>query len=189
MDEASASWTKNKAELNITLATADTEELVATAERVVNAWNTAGIKAKIEIYPLQEFNQSVLRPRTYDAILFGEVVGRSLDLYAFWHSSQRNDPGLNLSLYTNADADAALTAARAESDPEKRRASYTTIMESIAADTPAVFLYAPEVVYMVPTYLQGVSGGTVTNPSERFLDVHEWYRDTERVWDIFVPSN
>ncbi|MFZ2555258.1 MAG: peptide ABC transporter substrate-binding protein [Minisyncoccia bacterium] len=188
-DDAAGNWTKNKSELSITLATADTEELVATAERIVSAWNAAGIKAKTEIYPLQEFNQSVLRPRTYDAILFGEVVGRSLDLFAFWHSSQRNDPGLNLSLYTNTEADAALTTARAESDPEKRHASYTTIVESIATDTPAVFLYAPEVVYVVPQYLQGVAGGTVTNPSERFLDVYEWYRDTERVWDIFIPSS
>lgn len=188
-DETAGSWTKNKTELSLTLATADTEELTATAERIVSAWNAAGIKAKVEIYPLQEFNQSVLRPRAYDAILFGEVVGRSLDLFAFWHSSQRNDPGLNLSLYTNADVDAALTASRAETDPEKRRASYTTILDSIEADVPAAFLYSPQVVYVMPERLQGVSIGTVTNPSERFLDVYRWYRDTERVWDIFVPSN
>lgn len=188
-DETAGSWTKNKTELSLTLATADTEELTATAERIVSAWNAAGIKAKVEIYPLQEFNQSVLRPRAYDAILFGEVVGRSLDLFAFWHSSQRNDPGLNLSLYTNADVDAALTASRAETYPEKRRAAYTTILDSIETDIPAAFLYSPQVVYVMPERLQGVRIGTVTNPSERFLDVYRWYRDTERVWDIFAPSN
>jgi len=185
-DDASQSWTRDKTTLSLKLATADTEELVATARAIADTWNAAGIKTDVEVYALQEFNQTVLRPRAYDAILFGEVVGRSLDLYAFWHSSQRNDPGLNLALYTNAAADKALSDARTETDAAKRQESYRTFLDAVAEDTPAVFLYSPDVVYLVPKRLQGIDIGTVTTPSERFLDVYKWYRDTERVWEVFA---
>jgi peptide/nickel transport system substrate-binding protein len=183
------SWSKDGTTLSVTLATADTDELVATAHAVADAWNAAGIRAQVQVYPLQELNSTILRPRAYDAVLFGEVVGRTLDLYAFWHSSQRNDPGLNLALYANADADKALADARAETDPIKRLESYQDFLDAVGKDTPAVFLYAPDIVYLVPKRVQGIDIGTITTPSERFIDVYKWYRDTERVWDIFAPKS
>lgn len=187
-DEEAQAWMRGDDMLSLKLATADTEELVATARAIADAWGAAGIKADVEVYPLTEFNQTILRPRAYDAILFGEVVGRTLDLYAFWHSSQRNDPGLNLSLYTNADADKALSDARTQTNPTARRNAHLAFLEAVAEDTPAIFLYAPDVAYLVPKRLQGISIGTVTVPSDRFLGVHAWYRDTERVWEIFAPA-
>lgn len=183
-----AYWAKGNTRLSLTLATPDTPELVASAELVAKAWNDAGIGTEVQVYPLTEFNQTVLRPRQYDAILFGEVVGRSLDLYPFWHSSQRNDPGLNFSLYTNAEADRALAAARAETDRTKREAHVREFLALVKADAPAIFLYSPETAYLVPSYLQGVSIGPVTIAAERFAGVHTWYRDTERVWDFFNTS-
>ncbi|MEK7509358.1 MAG: peptide ABC transporter substrate-binding protein [Patescibacteria group bacterium] len=184
--EGRGSWAKDKQTLSLTLTTADTEELVATANAVAESWRAVGIPTEVQVYPLQDFNQNILRPRNYDAILFGEVVGRSLDLFALWHSSQRNDPGLNLSLYANAAADKALAAARAETDAEVRLDLLREFLAEVEGDKPAVFLYAPEIIYLLPTYVHGVELGTVTESSERFANVYEWYRDTERVWDIFV---
>lgn len=178
-------WTKGKETLSITLATADTEELAATAEKIAENWRAAGIGASVQVYPLSEFQTSILRPRAYDAVLFGEVVGRSLDLFAFWHSSQRNDPGLNLALYTSAAADKTLASARAETDAEKRDGFLREFLTAIDKDMPAVFLYSPQLAYVVPGRIQGIGAGTLTTASDRFLSVHEWYRDTERVWNIF----
>jgi hypothetical protein len=64
---------------------------------MVAAWR----KGNIQIYDQGDLSQNVIRPRKYDALLFGEVVGRELDLFAFWDSSQRNDPGLNIAMYAN----------------------------------------------------------------------------------------
>src|SRR3989344_734327 len=100
-DEAASVWKKKNVTLELTLATADEPALSESAQMVAEAWQATGIKVETQVYPLSEFNSIVLRPRNYDAVLFGEVVGRTLDLFAFWHSSQRNDPGLNLALYTN----------------------------------------------------------------------------------------
>jgi peptide/nickel transport system substrate-binding protein len=185
-DEESGTWTKKKLELSFTMSTADSPELLATANAVAAAWQALGAHVTVQTYSLSELNTAVLRPRQYDAILFGEVVGRELDLFAFWHSSQRNDPGLNLSLYTSSQADTLLSKARATTIASDRDKLYTQFATLIQEDMPAVFLYTPEFVYIVPEQLQGVQLGAITTPSERFQNVYEWYADTERVWSIFA---
>lgn len=187
-DDAEQVWKKGTNRLAFTLSTVDTAELVATANALADQWRAAGIQVNVQVYPLTDFNLSVLRPRTYDAVLFGEVVGRSLDLFAFWHSSQRNDPGLNLALYTNAEADKRLASARAETDRLKREALFGEFSTILQNDVPAVFLYAPRLAYIVPKHLNGVEVGSLTQPSDRYLSAYRWYRDTERVWNIFAPG-
>lgn len=184
-DEANGVWTKKKLELSFTISTADEPELVATVNTLAEAWRAAGIKVTVQVYSLSELNTSVIRPRSYDAILFGEVVGRTADLFAFWHSSQRNDPGLNLALYTNLRVDSLLSQARTTNDPQEREKLYSQFSAAVVKDTPALFLYAPEFLYLVPHAMHGVALGALTTPSERFLNVYQWYTDTEKVWSIF----
>ncbi len=184
-----AEWTKNGSPLGFTLSTADTPELMQTANAVVTAWRQVGIKVELKVYPLSELNTTVIRPREYDAILFGEVIGREPDLYAFWHSSQRNDPGLNLSLYANANADTLLSQARATTNKQDRDKLYTEFEELIIQDQPAIFLYAPDFLYVFPDTMTGVRVGSLTSPSERYQNVYRWYTDTERVWEIFADPH
>jgi len=183
--EANGVWTKKKTELAFTIATADEPELVATVNALAEAWRSAGVKVTVQVYSLSELNTSVIRPRQYDAILFGEVVGRTADLFAFWHSSQRNDPGLNLSLYANSRVDSLLTQARATNDTQDREELYKQFAAAVAKDDPAIFLYAPEFLYVVPRDIHGIVLGALTSASERFLNVYQWYTDTEEVWSIF----
>ena len=184
--EAQNTWIAGESRLSFALATADTPELVETAQLVVDGWRSLGIDVKLETYSLSDFNQTILRPRAYDAILFGKVLTRPLDPFAFWHSSQRNDPGLNLALYANADADRLLTEARSETDTTERRALYDEFVATVAEDAPAVFLYAPSAVYAAPAHITNITRTSVTLPAERFLSVHTWYRDTEQVWQFFT---
>ncbi|HEY4513985.1 MAG TPA: ABC transporter substrate-binding protein [Candidatus Paceibacterota bacterium] len=192
-DEQTKMWMKKgktgssgKQELTFSLATADSPELSATAEALVDAWRAAGINVNVRVYSLSELNTSIIRPRAYDAILFGEVVGRTADLFAFWHSSQRNDPGLNLAMYTNARVDTILATARATTDRKEREKLYQSFASIIAKDQPAIFLYSPEFIYVVPKALKGVELGALTSPAERFLNAGKWYMDTERVWNFFA---
>jgi peptide/nickel transport system substrate-binding protein len=185
-DDVTNTWTKKKGVLAFSLATADTPELVKTAEALAETWRALGVSVAVQTYPLAELNTSVIRPRAYDAILFGEVVGRSLDLFAFWHSSQRNDPGLNLALYANTKADSVLANARATTDRNERKTLYREFEALVVKDNPAIFLYAPEFLYALPRAIRGVELGALTTPSERFSNVYEWFADTERVWSIFT---
>jgi len=185
-----ASWSNaKKQELAFTLATADAPELVATANAVAAAWMELGVKVTVQVYPISELNTNVIRPREYDAILFGEVIGRELDLFAFWHSSQRNDPGLNLALYANSRVDTLLAQARGTTVSQERDKLYLQFAELVQKDVPAIFLYSPEFLYAVPEGLSGVSLGALTTPAERFLTVYKWYTDTEKVWSIFTNQS
>jgi peptide/nickel transport system substrate-binding protein len=179
-------WEKGKEKLTLTLSTADEPELVATAKAVAAFWAAAGIKSRVQVYPISELNTAVIRPRNYDSILFGEVVGPELDLYAFWHSSQRNDPGLNLAMYANETTDTILSQARSTTDTEARSKLYAQFALDVEKDQPAVFLYAPDFLYIVPMSIKGITVGALTTPADRFAHLYDWYTQTQHVWSIFA---
>lgn len=192
-DEGTNSWSKGKQALTFSLATADQPELVTTAHQIASEWQAIGVQVSVQVYPLSDLNTNVIRPRNYDALLFGEVVGRSPDLFAFWHSSQRNDPGLNLAMYANSKADTLLSQARATTDDLARNKLYAQFADLVTKDDPAVFLYSPQFLYVIPKELHGVELGILTTPSDRFLNVYQWYTQTEYVWSVFakhtLPTN
>jgi len=156
---------------------------------LASVWGKLGAKVDVKVFDIADLESNVIRPRKYDALLFGEVIGRDLDLYAFWHSSERNDPGLNMAMYTNPKTDKLLETARGEEDPAKRMTDLTQAESTIASDTPAVFLYSPNFIYVVPKDLDGVSLDGITSSSERFLNVENWYMNTDKVWTIFKNSS
>lgn len=172
--------------LTFTIATGNVPELRRAAEYLREQWARMGARVEVQIYEAGDLSQNVIRPRKYDALLFGEVIGRELDLFAFWHSSQRNDPGLNIALYANATADEALDDMRQTSDDARRLELYQTFAAEIQKDIPAVFLYAPDFVYSVPNDLEGLNLGLVETPSDRFLSIPQWHREVDYVWPIFA---
>ena len=172
--------------LTFSLATSDVPELKAAAGIIAEEWNSIGADVDLKIFETGDLNQNVIRPRKYDALFFGEIVGRELDLFAFWHSSQRNDPGLNIALYANITADKLLEDARTIADYGERLTKYEEFEQEIAADIPAIFVYSPDFIYIVPLDIKGLALGSVTTPSERFLNIHEWYIETDSVWGFFA---
>ena len=114
------------------------------------------------------------------------VIGRDQDLYAFWDSQERNDPGLNIALYANKTVDALLEDARSTADPAIRTADLQKIEDLIAADYPAAFIYAPDFTYAVPHDLKGVELPQIITPSDRFATAALWYRGTDAVWPFLA---
>lgn len=171
--------------LTFSLSTGNVPELRATAEYLREQWAKMGAKVDVKIFDQGDLSQNVIRPRKYDALLFGEVVGRELDLFAFWHSSQRNDPGLNIALYANSTADKILEQLRETSADSERADLYAKFAAEVTKDVPAVFLYAPDFVYSIPQDIVGVDLGFIETPSDRFLSAPLWHRETDYVWPIF----
>ncbi|MEX0917114.1 MAG: ABC transporter substrate-binding protein [Candidatus Paceibacterota bacterium] len=168
--------------LSFSLSTSNTPELKHTAELLKKQWEDFGAQVDIKIFEPSDLSQKVIRPRRYDALLFGEVIGRDLDLFAFWHSSQRNDPGLNISLYANITTDKILENARTTFDRKELLALFKEFEAEIENDAPAVFLYSPDFIYILPSRIKGAKIGSIATPSERFLNVHEWHTQTEKIW-------
>jgi peptide/nickel transport system substrate-binding protein len=147
-----------------------------------------GAQVNVKIFEQGDLSQNIIRARKYDALLFGEVVGRELDLFAFWHSSQRNDPGLNIAEYANSAADKALEELRQTADPARRATLLQTFTNEVQKDIPAVFLYAPDFVYSIPNDIAGVDLGFIETPDDRFLSLPQWHKETDEVWPLFVQK-
>jgi peptide/nickel transport system substrate-binding protein len=177
---------KTTERLEFTISTSNTPELKSAALIIKESWEKLGAKVNLAFFDTGDLNQGIIRPRKYDALLFGEIVGRDLDLYAFWHSSQRNDPGLNIANYTNIKADKILEQARTTNDIFDRLDKYNSFAEEVAKDIPAIFIYSPYFIYILPEKIKGVEILNIALPSERFLDVKDWFIETDHVWKIFA---
>ncbi len=179
--------TKNKTlRLEFSLSTSNVDDLVKTSELLRDMWEKIGAKVNVKIYEIGDLEQNAIRPRQYDALLFGEIMGGDPDPFAFWHSSQRNDPGLNIALYANITTDKLLEDARTTLDAGKREEKYVEFQNEIEEDQPAVFLYSPHFIYLVPKSVRGVQESSITIPSERFSQIYDWYINTKRIWKIFL---
>lgn len=171
--------------LEFSISTSDAPELVKTAELIKQDLELIGMKVDLKTFAVGNLNQDVIRPRNYDALLFGEIINRESDLYAFWHSSQRKDPGLNVASYTNAKVDKLLENGSATLDEQGRTKEYLQFEDEIKKDVPAVFLYSPNFIYVVSPNLKGLSLNHLNTPKDRFANVYLWYTKTENVWKIF----
>ena len=172
--------------LSFSISTGNVPELRAVAEYLRKTWGAVGADVHVQIYDQGDLTQNVIRPRKYDSLLFGEVIGREPDLFAFWSSSERLDPGLNIAMYANANVDKILSQLRATTDENQKTALYQQFTSSVLKDDPAVFLYAPDFVYIVPKDIAGLDLGFIETPSDRFLSVTSWHRATDRVWPVFA---
>lgn len=179
---------KETQRLSFEIATTDTPELKEATTLIASNLAEAGIEAIPKVYESGSLAQTIIRPRKFQALFFGEVVASQSDLFAFWDSSQRTDPGLNISGYANTKVDKALESALSTLDPEKRAKFYAAFESEIEADVPAVFVYSPSYIYVVAPSKEGITLPRITSPEDRFNVIKDWYLDTDRVWKIFAPK-
>lgn len=178
---------KKKTTENIafTISTGNAPELTKAAELIQTSLIALGMRVEVKTFEVGNLNQTVIRPRNYDALLFGQIINHESDLFAFWHSSQRKDPGLNVAMYTNTKVDKILEDAFITTNEQARMKKYAQFEDEIKKDMPAVFLYSPNFIYVVSKNLQGLSIDHITSPSDRFLNSYLWYIKTDKVWEIF----
>lgn len=168
--------------LKIVLSTVDQPQLVEVANILKEQWKSLGVDLEVKTFDIASLERDVIRYRDYEAILFGEILGIIPDPFPFWHSSQKKDPGLNLSEYENKDCDKLLETARQSLDEIERETSLEKFQNLLLKDAPAVFLYTPDYLYFVAKEIKGVDQKTLADPSKRFSNVENWYIETKRAW-------
>lgn len=177
---------KTNTVLEFSISTGNAPELAKSAELIKEDLAKIGIKVDVKTFEIGNLNQNVIRPRKYDALLFGQIINNEGDLFAFWHSSQRNDPGLNVAMYTNAKVDKILEDAYITVDNASRIKKYAQFEDEIRKDMPAVFLYSPDFIYVTKNNLNGLSMDHINSPTDRFSNIYRWYTETDNVWKIFT---
>ncbi len=171
--------------LSLTIKTSNSELFDKTINLIAEDWQELGVEVQIEQYEQTGLVQSVIRTRDFQALLFGLDMNRTQDLYPFWHSSQKNDPGLNIAQYTNIAVDRLLEKTRNSQDKTERDTLLKEISEAIDQENPAIMLFAPSIAYVVDEKIITTPMINLGKPSDRFMNVSNWYAKSEIVWPIF----
>jgi peptide/nickel transport system substrate-binding protein len=172
--------------LSFSIATAHSGVFEATAQFIEDAWSAIGIQVSIKQFEQSDLTQGVIRPRDYEILLFGTQLGRSLDFYSFWHSSQRNDPGLNIALYANITTDSILNEMRRSHTETNRTEALGKFTDELLKENPAIFLFAPKLIYIVPRRVTTTLYPSIEEAHERFASIVDWYIETEPIWPTFI---
>jgi peptide/nickel transport system substrate-binding protein len=171
---------KSTEKLAFVITTSDTPELRMGAEEIAKELKNHGILASVASFDSTTLEEKI-RTRDYEALYYGIQISRESQVYAFWHSSQREHPGLNISGYTNAKADAALEELQKETDEDTRISLWRKFISAFYTDMPAVFIYSPSYVYIHKEKPVFDIVGNIHSASDRFINIKDWYLETEKV--------
>lgn len=183
------SWQKEIDEqtltLSINLTTANSLTFEKTASYLRDTWERLGVEVNVALFEQSDLLQVVIRPRDYELLLFGTEISRQLDLYPFWHSSQKDDPGLNISAYTNITTDNLLEEARQTQDRANRDDLLRDFEAEIMSEQPVIFLYSPSFTYLFRNDITVEPIRRIVRPSERFSQISNWHMSKNNVWNFF----
>ncbi|TSC52836.1 MAG: Uncharacterized protein LiPW39_530 [Parcubacteria group bacterium LiPW_39] len=173
---------KETIKLEVTLTTIDWPELAQTAQILQNQWAQIGVKLNLDIKNTSKIQNEVIKPRQYQALLFGEVLGQEPDLFHFWHSSQKKESGLNIALYENPEVDKLLLEILEDLNGDSRIQKIQRAVSLITDDLPAIFLFSPDYIFVAKKEIKGIELENLDAPSSRFSQINRWYAQTHRTW-------
>lgn len=176
---------KEQVTLSITLRTSNAPLFEELVKSIAGQWKAIGVEVTTEQFEQTGLVQSVIRPRDFEALLFGLDMSRSYDLYPFWHSSQQNDPGLNIAQYANVQVDELLATARIEQSEPKRLEALSKASAIITKERPAIFLFQPTLTYVVSSNITLSEMNSVGRPADRFSNIDEWHTESDSLWPLF----
>lgn len=167
--------------LKLQLVTISSSDYPAIAQELMNEWSKVGITFESQLVRPDDFQQNVIVPRAYDVLIYEISIGKDPDVYAYWHSSQANERGFNLSNYKSARADDALDSARTRLDSALRTAKYQTFTEGWLADVPAIGLYRPSLSYVQTRNITSFKPRPLVEQIDRYFNVRYWSSGKERL--------
>lgn len=152
------------------------------AQAIQKDWSDLGVEVILEAVPYESLIADYLETRLYEAALVDINLSRSPDPdpYPFWHQTQATG-GQNYSLWNDRQSSEYLEQARIIRDPAERTRLYRNFQVRFFNEIPALPLFYPMYSFGVNTEIQGVRTGPMFDPSDRFMDISEWFLFSERL--------
>lgn len=164
---------KDGKRLSINLYAEETSDNKIVTDELKRQWREIGAEAVITLQPSMYF-QITLQTRGYDAVLHGISIGIDPDVYAYWHSSQAADGGMNLSNYKSAVADKSLEAGRTRQDESQRALKYKPFLKAWLEDVPAIGMFRPRIYYVTRGPVYGLDEHLINTDADRYYSVEHW---------------
>ena len=172
---------KGDIRLEFTILLRDWAEMNQMADVLKEQWSKVGADVSIETMDAGDLRRNHIQPREYDALISVENIGITPDLFQYWHSSQKDDPGLNLAIFKNDEADEILKEITSITETDKRIEKYAELQKILAEEVPAIFVTSPSYLYLTSTDVKGIELSRIASVDERFSQVENWYIKTKRV--------
>lgn len=173
---------KSKVPLEFDLVVPEVGFLIDTANALKESWAKIGAKINPAVLKSADIISGIIKPRNYQMLLFGNTLNKTPDIFSFWHSSQKFDPGLNLALFGDKNVDLLLESTRQSLDATTTAQNLSKVQKIIYDFKPAVFLYSPNYLYATSKSLGGFPTDSLAYSSSRFDNAEDWYLKTARVF-------
>ena len=179
---------KENVKLKLNMVVLKNNNYEKAAQYLAQAWrNELNIEVDVKVIDpndaSQNILQTILQPRNFDVLIYELSLGGDPDVYAYWHSSQATNNGLNFSNYNNAVADDALESGRSKLSLKQRSDRYEKFANTWKTDAPAIALYQPKFDYIHIRSVRVLDEKTeVVNPVDRYVDVQYWAAEKQSVY-------
>lgn len=161
--------------LHLEVATVNSGYLPGVTEAIKSELESLGFEVNVTVYEEnQEFINNVVSKRSYDILVYEVELGTDPDLLPYFHSSQANSSGLNLSNYRDALVDDLLLGARDATNNEVRVKKYETFLERFVSGVPAIGIYQPNLTYYYNKNVRTFNDVQLVTALDRFTDINEW---------------
>ena len=173
---------KDGVRLEFTLLTNKDPVRRQLAEEIARQLWDVGVRVVPAVEDSSWVVNEALRPRNFDALLYSwGNVPSDPDPYLMWHSTQIGGDGQNYAGLNNLEMDLLLEEARQSVDQDERARLYRDFQDLFSQEVPSLLLYYPVYNYAVDEMVKGVQLSPMTEPSDRFRTVAQWYIKTRRM--------
>ena len=176
MNQSSGQREKAGQRLEFSLTARSLDDYKKVSESLASQWKEIGVTVKIVSLDEEEM-QTAIASHSYSSVLSAISLGYDPDIFAFWHSSQKDigaSSKLNLSEYASKPADQALEGGRSRSDPSVRAVKYAPFLVNWLNDAPALTLYQPRYVFIVREPFYNFDTASISSNTDRYNNVHNW---------------
>lgn len=163
--------------LAFTLTVPDADPLPTVARELAQQLSPVGIEINVNVVPAAGFVTSTLVPHAFEIALADWDGGPDPDVSSFWRSNAIPPQGSNVSGgATDPFLDQALDSLATLVDPAARVAAAQMVIRFLAADAPGLFLYTPQVSYVVRLPMAAMPVPRVGGSQARYDTVASWRR-------------
>jgi peptide/nickel transport system substrate-binding protein len=163
--------------LAFTLSVPDVEPLPTVAREVAQEMAPLGVNLYVDVVPALSFVNTTVVPHAFQLALADWDGGPDPDVSSFWRSNALPPQGFNVSGGPiDPFLDQALDSLATLADPPARVAAAQSVNRYLADDAPAIFLYTPEVSYVVRLPMKSEKVPSIGGSAARFDAVTTWRR-------------
>jgi ABC-type transport system substrate-binding protein len=175
--------------LNITVPESKQNNLLS--QEIKTELESYGYVVNIKSVSTEEVANNTIKNRDFEILLYTIEIDTPTTLYAFWHSSQRNAPGLNITGYNSKTFDENLENIKKSTSTENIANYLVDIEKEFFREYPYIPLYSinKNILTRNDQNLNIDIPSKIYNQKDIGANIVNWYKDKEKIWPVIQKYN